>query len=124
MKSDRPPQGPAWPLTPLRSVRGSDKAPSRRPIRPVLAADNIPYLPGVIPWWLAGRTGRRPLEGGDRMAHQPIIADAATPKLPPGLHAANGPEPGTRVRVDQFRFAGPLLLSRASVDLIRLFDAQ
>lgn len=52
------------------------------------------------------------------------MADLNTPKLRPGLQVANGPEPGTVVLVDQFRLGGPLMLSRAAFDLIRLFDGE
>jgi MEMO1 family protein len=58
------------------------------------------------------------------MSHQPIMADLTTPKLRPGLQVTSGPEPGTVVLVDQFRLGGPLMLSRAAFDLIRLFDGQ
>src|SRR5438067_12709653 len=51
-------------------------------------------------------------------------ASLDTPKLRPGLHAAVGPEPETVVLMDQFRLGGPLLLSRAAFDIIRLFDGQ
>ena len=47
-----------------------------------------------------------------------------TPKLRPGLKACAGPQPNTVVLEDQFRLGGPLLLSRAAFDLIRLFDGQ
>ena len=47
-----------------------------------------------------------------------------TPKLRAGLHAAVGPEPDSVVLMDQFRLGGPLLLSRAAFDLIRLFDGE
>jgi MEMO1 family protein len=47
-----------------------------------------------------------------------------TPKLRQGLQAANGPEPDTVVLSDLFRLGGPLLLSRAAFDLIRLFDGE
>src|SRR4051794_21668193 len=50
------------------------------------------------------------------------MADLDTPKLRPGLRATTGPEPNTVVVEDQFRLGGPLLLSRAAFDLIRLFD--
>src|SRR3954470_13688908 len=58
------------------------------------------------------------------MPNQPIMADLNTPKLRPGIQFAAGPEPGTVVLVDQFRLGGPLMLSRAAFDLIRLFDGQ
>jgi MEMO1 family protein len=50
------------------------------------------------------------------------MADLDTPKLRPGLRATTGPEPNTVVMEDQFRLGGPLILSRAAFDLIRLFD--
>jgi len=52
------------------------------------------------------------------------LAGLDTPKLRPGLQVANGSEPGTVVLVDQFRLGGPLMLSRAAFDLIRLFDGE
>src|SRR5258708_1108549 len=53
-----------------------------------------------------------------------IMADLDTPKLRPGLKASTGPEPNTVVIEDQFRLGGPLPISRAAFDLIRLFDGQ
>ena len=50
------------------------------------------------------------------------MADLDTPKLRPGLRVATGPQPNTVVMEDQFRLGGPLILSRAAFDLIRLFD--
>src|SRR5262245_9095360 len=50
------------------------------------------------------------------------MADLDTPKLRPGLQVMAGPEPGTVVLIDQLRLGGPLQLSRAAFDLIRLFD--
>jgi MEMO1 family protein len=52
------------------------------------------------------------------------MADLDTPKLRPGLRATTGPEPNTVVMEDQFRLGGPLMLSRAAFDLIRLFDGE
>jgi MEMO1 family protein len=52
------------------------------------------------------------------------VAGLDTPKLRAGLQVANGPEPGTVLIVDQFRLGGPLMLSRAAFDLIRLFDGE
>lgn len=52
------------------------------------------------------------------------MADLDTPKLRPGLKVMAGPEPNTVVIRDQFRLGGPLLLSRAAFDLIRLFDGE
>jgi AmmeMemoRadiSam system protein B len=56
------------------------------------------------------------------MSDRPIMADLNTPKLRPGLQVMAGPEPGTVVLTDQFRLGGPLMISRAAFDLIRLFD--
>ena len=53
-----------------------------------------------------------------------IMADLDTPKLRPGLRCLAGPEPNTVVIEDQFRLGGPLLISRAAFDLIRLFDGD
>ena len=53
-----------------------------------------------------------------------VMADLDTPKLRPGLRATTGPEPNSVVIEDQFRLGGPLLLSRAAFDLIRLFDGE
>src|SRR5262245_8350464 len=53
-----------------------------------------------------------------------VMADLDTPKLRPGLRASTGPEPNTVVIEDQFRLGGPLLISRAAFDLIRLFDGE
>jgi AmmeMemoRadiSam system protein B len=50
------------------------------------------------------------------------MADLDTPKLRPGLRVTAGPQPNTVVMEDQFRLGGPLILSRAAFDLIRLFD--
>jgi MEMO1 family protein len=52
------------------------------------------------------------------------MADLDTPKLRPGLKPSLGPEPNTVVIEDTFRLGGPLLISRAAFDLIRLFDGQ
>ena len=52
------------------------------------------------------------------------MADLDTPKLRPGLRATTGREPNTVVMEDQFRLGGPLMLSRAAFDLIRLFDGR
>src|SRR4051812_32462529 len=52
------------------------------------------------------------------------LATLDTPKLRHGLNAAAGPEPDTVVLMDHFRLGGPLLLSRAAFDLMRLFDGQ
>ncbi len=53
-----------------------------------------------------------------------IMADLDTPKLRPGLRAMAGPKPKTVVIEDHFRLGGPLLLSEAAFDLIRLFDGE
>ena len=58
------------------------------------------------------------------MSDRRIMADLNTPKLRPGLQVMAGPEPGTVVLVDQFRLGGPLMISRAAFDLIRLFDGE
>src|SRR6476661_7458257 len=72
-------------------------------------------------------TGRRPVPGkaGDMTSRNRfIMADLDTPKLRPGLRVTTGPEPNSVVIEDQFRLGGPLLLSRAAFDLIRLFDGE
>ncbi len=53
-----------------------------------------------------------------------VFADLERPKLRHGLHASAGPEPDVVVVMDHFRLGGPLMLSRAAFDLIRLFDGQ
>lgn len=45
-----------------------------------------------------------------------------TPTLRPGLQAAAGAEPDTVVVHDRFRIGGPIHISRAAFDVIRLFD--
>jgi AmmeMemoRadiSam system protein B len=47
-----------------------------------------------------------------------------SPKLRHGIQAFAGTEPDTVVLTDQFRLGGPLLLSRAAFDIIRLFDGS
>jgi AmmeMemoRadiSam system protein B len=50
--------------------------------------------------------------------------DRDIPKLRPGLQFTEGQEPGTVLIMDQFRLGGPLQLSRAAFDIIRLFDGR
>lgn len=46
------------------------------------------------------------------------------PALRPGLKFVAGDQPGTVVIVDQYRLGGPLQLSLAAFDVIRLFDGE
>ncbi len=47
-----------------------------------------------------------------------------TPGPRPGVEAALGDDPDTVVLTDQFRLGGPIQMSRAAFDVIRLFDGQ
>jgi AmmeMemoRadiSam system protein B len=58
------------------------------------------------------------------MASKPKLGDLDRPRLRHGLHAAAGPNPDVVVLTDHFRLGGPLMLSRAAFDLIRLFDGE
>jgi MEMO1 family protein len=58
------------------------------------------------------------------MAAKQKMGDLDRPRLRPGLHAAAGPSPDVVVLMDNFRLGGPLMLSRAAFDLIRLFDGE
>lgn len=50
--------------------------------------------------------------------------DVQTPKLRPGLQLTAGDKPETVVLIDHFRLGGPLQMSKAAFDVIRLFDGQ
>jgi AmmeMemoRadiSam system protein B len=52
------------------------------------------------------------------------MPDLDTPKLRPGLQVMAGPDSQTVIIIDHFRLGGPLQLSRAAFDLIRLFDGR
>lgn len=58
------------------------------------------------------------------MAAKRTTGELDKPRLRPGLHAAAGPTADAVVLMDSFRLGGPLMLSRAAFDLIRLFDGE